>query len=206
MYPPFWFSMLKSKTGYAHTTGRFKIINSRKSHCIFWMSTHGLILDLFFYFILIIAYCLLRQSPMSDITYISLIMSNSDYHGNWPPHMLRNLSQEAAAVRVGDIWNGCLLIVTELRVAAGIVPARTSCHCAHCVPHYKSTTLSLLWAPMLPQCVPPILPPCWDSMIGPQMGKGSFWLTRWPRAWSGGLAWHLPGFTRGLAQFACRLM
>jgi len=33
MPPPFWFSTLKSKIGYTHTT--LKIINIRKSHLIF---------------------------------------------------------------------------------------------------------------------------------------------------------------------------
>jgi len=38
MHPPFWFSMLESKIGYAHTTGRNNIINIEKSHLIFWRS------------------------------------------------------------------------------------------------------------------------------------------------------------------------
>src|SRR5882724_6533581 len=59
----------------------------------------------YFYFILfiIIAYCLLGQSPISDITCIALIMSISNYCGNRSPNMLCNLSQEAVAVRVGGI-------------------------------------------------------------------------------------------------------
>src|SRR5882724_11567459 len=46
--------------------------------------------------------------------------------------------------------------MTESRVSAGIVPAQTSCHCTHCTLHYKSVTLGLLQAPMLPQCMPSI--------------------------------------------------
>ena len=46
----------------------------------------------FYNFFIIHAYCLLGQSPMSDITYIALITSISVYHSNRPPHKLCNLS------------------------------------------------------------------------------------------------------------------
>ena len=144
---------------------------------------------------------------MSDITYVALIMSISNYHSNLSPPMLHNLSREAAAVRVGGIWNGCLLIMTESWVAVGIIPAQTSCHCTHCAPHYKSTILGLLWAPILPQCMPPILPPCWDSAISPQMGEGRVLLTN--KVTPGLVGWASLTFTRltgGAAQFTCRLM
>jgi len=132
---------------------------------------------------------------MSDITYIALITSISDYHGNWPPHTLCNLSQEAAAVRVGGIWNGCLVIVTKLWVSTGIIPAQTSCHCTHCTLHYKSGTLSLLWVPMLPQCVPSIPLPYWDSVIGPQWGgRGGFRLSN--KVTPGLVGWAGLTFTR----------
>jgi len=36
----------------------------------------------YLFIIIIIAYCLLRQSPISGITYIALIMTISDYRGN----------------------------------------------------------------------------------------------------------------------------
>ena len=62
---------------------------------------------------------------MSDITYIALIMSISGYHGNWSPHILHNLSQEVVAVRVGGIFEICLVIMTRSWVSTGIVPAQT---------------------------------------------------------------------------------
>jgi len=135
-----------------------------------------------------------KAGPMSDITYIALITSISDYHNIQPQHMLHNLSQEAAAVRVEGIWNCCLVIVTELWVSHGHCSCLDSCHCTHCTLHYKSVTLGLLWVPMLPQCMPSILPPYWDSVIGPQWGvlltnKLTLGLVRWASLTFTGLHW-----------------
>ena len=77
------------------------IISEHRAEPITKMSHMGDFYILFLFYFIIIAYCLLRQSPMSDITYIALIMNISDYHSNQPPHILCNLSQEAAAVRLG---------------------------------------------------------------------------------------------------------
>jgi len=64
--------------------------HDKQEHChsLRYVSSAGVPNDIYIY--LIIAYCLLRQSPMSDITYIALIMSISDYHSNQPPLMVPN--------------------------------------------------------------------------------------------------------------------
>jgi len=108
--------------------------------------------------------------------------------------MLRNLSWGSKQLSgLGVFWNGHLLIMTESWVAVGIIPARTSCHCAHCAPHYKSTTLGLLQAPMLPQCMPPYHHHFETLRSAPKWGRGGFfWLTGDP-----GLGWvGRPRFTR----------
>ena len=76
-------------------------------------------------YIIFHAYCLLGQSPMSDITYIALITSISDYCGNQPPHVLHKLSWEAVAVRVGGIWNLPGNHDWIVSFSTSIVPAQT---------------------------------------------------------------------------------
>jgi len=90
--------------------------------------------------------------------------------------MLRNLSKKQQLSGLGVLkWSpiNCDWIASCHRHHSCL----DSCHCTHCAPHYKSTTLGLLWVPMLPQCVPSILPPYLDSMISPQMGEGRVLLT-----------------------------
>jgi len=126
----------------------------------------------------------------------ALITSNSVYRSNRSPHMLHNLSREAAAVRVGGIWNGHLVIMTETWVSTAsfllgllsLCPLDPTLQIRHpwLTPGtYAAAVHALNPTAILRLC---IRPPKWG---------GFFWLSRWPQAWSGGPARHLPGFTEG---------